>query len=136
MAAWGCATMDAFGDGPALADELGALIAAGVKTATCGSLAAYEAEGLEPPKPGERELVLDGGGRPWSVIEWTGVFVRPFDEVDEAFAHEEGEGDRSLDSWRREHEKFFRRNGGFDPKMPLVCCRFKLIHTWPRGDLT
>lgn len=123
----------AFGDGPGMADELGALAASGRKTATCSALWEVEA-GEEPmPRPGEKSVILDGSGVLLCIIETTQVEVRCFDEVDEAFARDEGEGDRSLAYWRRAHRRFFKRTlpsigCGFSPEMPLVCERFRLIH--------
>lgn len=43
------------------------------------------------------------------VIRTTEVRIAPFAEVDEAFARDEGEDDRTLDSWRREHRKYWTR---------------------------
>ncbi len=112
----------AFGDNPKLADELLALVLSGTKTATCCHM------GFEPkPVLGERSLVLDGSGRPACIIETTEVTIRRFDEVDGAFAHEEGEGNRTLESWRRNHEIFFRRNGVFSEDMLLYCERFHVV---------
>ena len=37
--------VEGWGDSPRIADELGALIASGTKTATCSALWAYEADG-------------------------------------------------------------------------------------------
>jgi uncharacterized protein YhfF len=59
----------AFGDTPEMADELLALVLAGTKTATCGPLAEYEAEGEPTGEVGGRSVVLDGRGRPTCVIE-------------------------------------------------------------------
>lgn len=122
-----------FGDGPELADELGALILAGAKTATCSALWEWEAEGETPAQPGEKSIVLDGAGSPLCIIEMTEVTVRRFDEVDEEFAREEGEGDLSLEYWRGAHRRFFGRtlpNIGrtFAEDMPLVCERFGVIY--------
>jgi hypothetical protein len=44
------------------------------------------------------------------VIETVSVVILPFNEVSEQFAFEEGEGNRSLSSWRMAHENYFRRN--------------------------
>jgi uncharacterized protein YhfF len=126
--AWG------FGDGPAMADELGALALAGVKTATCGLLWEYEAE-LEPlPEPGQLSVILDGAGRPLCLIGTTEVRVLPYQDVDAQFAYDEGEGDRSLAYWRAEHWKYFSRylaELGRQPAMdmPLVCERFRVVFT-------
>ncbi len=125
----------AFGDSPEMADELLALVLAGAKTATCSALSEYEAKG-EPIDltPGSRSVVLDGRGRPACVIETCEVTVRRFDEVDAAFAWDEGEGDRSLACWRSEHEGFFLEHGVFSEDMLLVCERFRLVEVLPRGE--
>jgi len=123
----------AFGDGPGLADELGALVLSGRKTATCSALWEVEA-GEEPmPRVGEKSVVLDGRGEPLCVVETTEVELRRFDEVDEQFAYEEGEDDRSLESWRGGHRRYFSRTlpaigRRFSEDMPLVCERFRVIH--------
>jgi uncharacterized protein YhfF len=126
-------TAEAWGDNPALADELGGLIAAGVKTATCGALWGYEAEGDPLPTVGLLTVVLDGAGKPLCLIETTEVTIRAFNEVDAQFAYEEGEDDRSLASWREGHQRFFTRTlapigGTFAETMPLVCERFRLMY--------
>jgi uncharacterized protein YhfF len=124
---------EAFGDGPELAEELGALILAGTKTATCSALWEWEAGGEPVTEVGLKTVVLGGDGRPLCIIETTEVEIRRFDEVDEDFAREEGEGDLSLEYWRRAHERFFSRNlpkigRVFSEGMPLVCERFRVIH--------
>ena len=94
---------EGWGDSPEMADELGELIARGIKTATCSALWEWEAE------------------------------VRQYDEVDSDFAQAEGEGDFSLEYWREVHRDFFSRTlpkigREFSEKMPLVCERFQVIY--------
>ncbi|HKH12921.1 MAG TPA: ASCH domain-containing protein [Rubrobacter sp.] len=122
-----------FGDGPEMADRLGGLVLAGRKTATCSALWELEAEGEPAPRPGEMSIVLDGRGEPLCVVVTTEVEVRRFDEVDEALARDEGEGDRSLAYWREAHRSFFARTlpgigRRFSEDMPLVCERFRVIY--------
>ncbi len=122
----------AFGDSPALADELLALVLAGKKTATCAALRDYAEDSADKPVVGRRDVVLDGAGRPAAVIETVEITYRRFDEVDDAFAREEGEGEATLEQWRRDHETYFRRNGGFAPDMDLLCERFRLVEILKR----
>ena len=123
----------AFGDSPELADELLALVLSGRKTATCGALRDYG--GDEPvPEVGRRDVVLDGVGRRAAVIETVEAIQRRFDEVDAAFARDEGEGDLSYDYWRQAHEAYFARNGGFSPDMILVCERFRVVEVLDHND--
>lgn len=124
--AWG------FGDGPEMADELGALVYAGTKTATCSSLWEIEHDGEAIPEAGDLSIILDGRGRPLCIIETTQVEVKPFNAVDARFAYDEGEGDRSLAYWRAAHRRFFSRSlnaigRAFDETMPLVCERFRVV---------
>jgi uncharacterized protein YhfF len=126
----------AFGDTPALADELLALVLAGSKTATTSALWEHEADDEALPQVGQLSIVLDGAGEPRCVIVTTEVRVAAMDEVDAGFAAAEGEGDRTLASWRREHERYFRRTlprvgRAFDTTMPLVLERFSVRYRPP-----
>src|SRR5262247_2773924 len=112
----------AFGDNPALADQLLELVITGFKTATCST-----EDEPNTSTPGERWIVLDGRGEPRCVIETTEVTYRRFGDVDAAFAFEEGEGDRSLQYWRNAHRNYFRRQGKFSEEMTLMCERFRLV---------
>ncbi|MCE6078217.1 ASCH domain-containing protein [Agrobacterium vitis] len=124
----------AFGDSPALADSLLALVIAGKKTATCGALRDFNPEGEPLPVVGRRDIVLDGAGCAAAVIETVEVTIRRFDEVDAAFAHDEGEDDQTLEAWRVGHKAYFARNGGFTPDMELVCERFCLVDILKRDQ--
>jgi uncharacterized protein YhfF len=83
---------EGWGDSPRLADELGPLIVDGTKTVTCSALWEYEAEGSTLPEVGLKTIVLDRQGDPLCIVETTKVEVRSYDEVDDRFAYEEGEG--------------------------------------------
>ena len=100
-----------FGDYPALADALGRLILEGVKTATCSALWEWEAEGSALPTVETKTIVLDGNQTPLCVIETVEVTIRALSEVDAAFAYDEGEGDRTLESWRTGHWQYSRSHG-------------------------
>lgn len=123
----------AFGDNPALADELCRLVIEGKKTATCSDLWTYEREGAALPAVGQYSIILGGDGEPMCIIETVEVNVRPFKEVDAPFAYDEGEDDRSLASWRTAHWRYFTRTlvaHGLQPseEMPLVCERFRVVY--------
>ena len=118
-----------FGDGPALADELLALILAGKKTASCWAAA----EGLKGAVVGKPFAVKDGAGVVRCVLETIELTQRRYCDVDAAFAFEEGEDDRTLASWRDGHRAYFTRNGGFAPDMLLWCERFRLVEVIDGG---
>jgi uncharacterized protein YhfF len=111
-----------FGDNPELAQELGQLVVAGLKRATCWAAS----DGLLT-ELGKRMVMLDGAGTPTAIIETVELTQRRFDEVDAAFAYDEGEGDRSLEYWRDAHRRYFTRRGQFAPDMMLWCERFALV---------
>ncbi|HSM72605.1 MAG TPA: ASCH domain-containing protein [Anaerolineales bacterium] len=126
-------TSEGWGDSPEMADELGALIADGVKTGTCSALWEWEAEGEALPEEGSLTIVLDGRSEPLCIVEITEVFIRNYNEVDADFARAEGEGDLSLEYWREAHRNFFARTlpkigKEFSEEMPLVCERFRVIY--------
>jgi uncharacterized protein YhfF len=122
----------AFGgpDNPDLATRLAALVLDGPKRATTSRLADYAEDGEPLPAPGDLGVVLDGTGMPVCIIRTTSVEIRPYGDVDEAFAWDEGEGDRSLAFWRDAHERFFAAAGTpIDALTPLVLERFEKV--WP-----
>jgi uncharacterized protein YhfF len=121
----------AFGDSPDLADDLLDLVLKGVKTATCST-----EDEPNISKPGERWIVRDGRGKTRCVIESTEVTFRRYDEVDATFAHDEGEGDRSLTFWRDAHRRYFTRQGKFSEDMMLMCERFRLVEVFVRAPET
>lgn len=123
----------AFGDSDAMADELAALVLRGTKRATAASRWSYDAEGQPLPKPGDLSIVTGSAGQPLCVIETRSVDVRPFDQVDAAFAATEGEGDGTLADWRRGHRAFFTRECAaagrtFAEAMPVVCECFEVVY--------
>jgi uncharacterized protein YhfF len=127
-----------FGSGTEMADELGGLVAAGIKTATCSLLYEYKVEGSELPKAGDLSIILDGQGFPLCLIETTEVILKPFNTVDAQFAYDEGEGDRSFTYWREGHLHFFNRTCEelgcrFTEDMNVVCERFRLVYKSPAG---
>ena len=112
----------AFGDTEQQADELVKLVLDGVKTATCSNL---DGEGI--PQPGDVFVVVDGKNEPVCAIELTAVDISTYEQVDAAHALAEGEGDRTLDYWRKEHKRFFEEYELFSPDITLVLMHFKVI---------
>jgi uncharacterized protein YhfF len=114
--------------------ELADLVIAGTKRATASS-ARDDGEGREPtPKPGDFVMMLDGAGRPRFIWRTTEVTIKPLAEVDEAFARDEGEGDRTREWWLDAHRRFFARQAareGFerDDAVVTVFERFEVV--WP-----
>ena len=122
-----------FDDNEPSANELGQLVLSGTKRATAGLLWVFEAEQRPFPEPGDLSVVTDWEGRPLCVIETRVVEVVPYEEVPESFARIEGEGDKTLRTWRADHWAFFGRECGRlgrEPtlRMPVVCEQFEVIY--------
>ncbi len=120
-----------FGDSPELAEELIELILSGKKTATCGTVLEYEKEGAPIPKVGDYKLIVDWQQNPVCIIEITDVSIVPFCDVDDRFAYDEGEGDRTHKYWAEGHRQYFKRvlpsyGAVFSDTMPLICQRFQV----------
>lgn len=127
---------DCFGDSVALADELLDLIVHGPKRATAGAYDDYVRDGTDLPRVGAYSIAVDGRGRPVALLRTTDVRIGPLSSVDEQFAWDEGEGDRTRASWLRDHERFFQRylptvGLDFTPDMPTVFERFELVVAEP-----
>lgn len=118
-----------FGDTVELADELIELVVQGQKRATAGALAEYEASGDAVPAVGDLSVVTDGSMRPRALLETTEVRIGPLSSVDEQFAWDEGEGDRTREWWIDAHAWYFTRalsrlGQEFHPDVATVFERF------------
>lgn len=110
------------------------LVLRGEKTSTCSMKYWYES-GLEPmPEVGNLQVVTDWDGNPTSIIEITDVSECKFCDVTAQFAALEGEGDKSLEWWRKVHWDFFSiecEELGIKPSddMVLVLEKFKVVYS-------
>ena len=123
----------AFGGAP---DYLAALVMQGIKTATASGYDLYFLAGSEEPVPksGDYSVILDSKDQAVCVIRTVKTKVVPFDLVDEEQAYKEGEGNRSLDYWRKVHDEFFTEdyaNSGmkFDYNCKILCEEFQLLYS-------
>jgi uncharacterized protein YhfF len=126
-----------FGSGAELADELLALVLKGPKRATAYLLRDVEQGGEKMSVVGGHVVVLDGNDRPRAVWRTRTVDVKPLNQVDNAFAWDEGEGERTRADWLATHVRYFQAQAksqgfAFDETMLAVFERFTLV--WPPGD--
>ena len=126
-----------FGSSPAMGDELLALVLSGRKRATACLLRDIETGGETMARVGGHVVVLDGDDRPRAVWRTRTVDVKPLDEIDDAFAWDEGEGNRTREDWLAMHTRYFedraRKEGfTFARSLPAVFERFTVV--WPPGD--
>jgi uncharacterized protein YhfF len=123
----------AFGDSETLAAELTDLVLQGKKTATASLVWTYESRATRAPRAGDLSIVTTWSGLPVCIIETTTAEVVLFAQVGATFAAMEGEGDRSLESWRSNHTAFFTREcarigRAFDTTAPVLCEQFRVVH--------
>ena len=89
----------AFGDGPKMATELAELVVAGTKRATAGLVHQFGPDGEAALVVGGYVVLLDGANRPRAIWRTTEVRTGPLNSVDERFAWDEGEGERTREWW-------------------------------------
>ena len=83
---------------------------------------------------GSHWVACDGKGRPRLVMRSVELRVGPVNSVDEAFAYDEGEGERTRDWWLDAHRGFWQRSCArmgleYDDTMEAVFERFTVV--WP-----
>jgi uncharacterized protein YhfF len=122
------------GDSADMGDELLHLILRGPKRATACLLRDVESGGEVMATVGGYVVVLDGRDRPRAIWRSKMVEVKPLDQVDDAFAWDEGEGDRTRADWLAMHTRYFAKRAeaegfAFDTSIPAVFERFILV--WP-----
>jgi uncharacterized protein YhfF len=99
----------AFGDGPGMATELAELTVAGTKRATAGLVRQFGPDKEAPAVVGGYVVLLDGMSRPRAIWRTTEVRIGPLNSVEERFAWDEGEGERTREWWLSAHRRFFGR---------------------------
>ena len=127
---------DGYGDSAELSKELLSLIRSGRKRAGTGLLWCYEHDGEHVAKAGDIEIVLDHLREPALVTRIISSEVVPYCKVTAEYAAIEGEGDCSLEYWRKAHWAFFSRECkriGREPteSMPVICNVFEVLHVIP-----
>ena len=84
------------------------------------------------PAEGDLEVVTNWRGEAQCVLETTNVGIVRFNEISEEYAQTEGEGDKSLDYWRRVHWAYYQRelrdtDYSRIENMPIVCIQFRVV---------
>lgn len=102
-------TVEHFGDSAGLADELLQIVMSGRKRATAELASEFGHRGDLLPRIGSHWIACDSTGAPRIIIRSTALRIGPFTSVDEAFAYAEGEDDRTLATWQREHRRYYER---------------------------
>jgi uncharacterized protein YhfF len=126
--------VDTFGDSPELADELLGLVLAGTKTATATLVLEFADAGEPLPRIGDHWVACDSSGAPRAVLRTVELRVGVAGSVDDGFAFDEGEDDRSRDSWLEQHRKYWTRvcearGRAWDEELEVVFERILVV--WP-----
>lgn len=109
-------------------DKLAELVLKGEKRATISLYKEYILEEEELPKVGERSIILFDDGREACLIENVEVIVTEFKNITEELAFIEGEGDKSLEYYRKEHIRIFKEiDSEFNDSSKVVFEIFKVI---------
>ncbi|MBU5225118.1 ASCH domain-containing protein [Clostridium senegalense] len=98
-----------FCDNEESANNLAALTREGIKRGTTSLYDLYKLENEELPEVGEYSIITDWDGVAKCLIRNKKVTILPFKDVGKELAAIEGEGDKSLNYWRKVHIDFFTR---------------------------
>ncbi len=114
------------------ADELAELVKNRVKAATSSLYLLYDLENEDLPKINELSIVTDFEGNAIAIINNKKVDIIKFCEVTEELASKEGEGDKSLEYWRKVHIDIFTKwlkefDILFDESMEIVYESFEVL---------
>ena len=126
--------IDHFGDSAGLADELLGLVLHGPKRATAALVVEFVESGEPLPRLGSHWVACDGDGAPRAILRSTELRLGVTESVDDSFAWDEGEDDRTRDSWLAEHRRYWRRlraaqGEQWDEDLDVVFERFAVV--WP-----
>ena len=94
------------GSTPETADEGATLILNGIKTLTSSPFWDYPDGNI--PFVGALAVLLDGSRRPRGIVETMQIEIMPFGAIAEEMARAYGEGERTVEWWRRVMGEFYR----------------------------
>lgn len=115
------------------ANELATLVKKGVKRGTTSLYYSYQLENEPLPKIGQHNIILNWDGIAQCIIKTVDIEIIPFNEVSEEFAEIEGEGDASLDYWKKVHKIAFDNelkstDQEFSEDMLVICETFDVVY--------
>jgi len=108
-----------FGDNEKDANTLVDLVANDIKRATSHSLLGLQQREQSLPKIGDFFVVTDWKGNAKCIVRTTSVKLVPYFAIHAEHARLEGEGDKSLEYWRKVHWDFYTRELAEFGKTPL-----------------
>ncbi|MGB5500733.1 MAG: ASCH domain-containing protein [Maribacter sp.] len=114
------------------ANECAKLVRKGIKRTTSHSLLGLQCRKEALPKVGDFTVVTDWEGKAQCIVRTTGVKIKPFFSIDDAYAKLEGEGDKSLEYWQKTHWDYYERELAPFNRVPresmiIVCEEFEKV---------
>ncbi len=91
------------------ANECAQLVIQEKKRATCTSLWWFKKHNEPLPETGDINIVTNWKGQAKAIIRTTQTELIPYCEITASHAQLEGEGDQSLDYWRKVHWAYYNR---------------------------
>lgn len=98
-----------FCDNEKSANDLATLVKKGIKRGTTSLYDFYKIDNEELPIPNTYSIITDWNGIAQCIIRTKKVTILHFKDVNEELANIEGEGDKSLEYWQKEHIYFFTK---------------------------
>jgi len=114
------------------ANECAKLVKQGIKKATSHSLLGLQYRNEKLPKIGDFMVVTDWEGTAQCIVETKKVTLKPFFAIDAEYARTEGEGDKSLDHWKKTHWDYYTNELEKFERVPresmiVVCQEFEKV---------
>ncbi len=98
-----------FCDNEADANTCAELVKNDIKRATAHALLSLQLNNTPLPKIGDLFVVTDWPGTPKCIVKTTSVKLLPYFTINAEHARLEGEGDKSLEHWQRNHWAYYTR---------------------------
>lgn len=114
------------------ANECAKLVKAGIKKATSHSLLGMQYRKERLPKIGDYTVITNWEGIAQCIVRTTKVRLKPFFSIDQEYAEKEGEGDKSIEYWKKTHWDYYTRELEEFERLPresmiIVCEEFEKI---------
>lgn len=125
--------VDRFGDTPEIANTCIDLVLKGKKRATSHSLLGLQYRKEPLPKIGDFTVLTDWDGNAKCIIRTVAVRLKPFFSISSSYAKLEGEGDGSLEYWKKAHWEYYSRELEHYDRVPresmiVVCEVFEKVY--------
>lgn len=109
-------------------EELIDLVLKGEKTATTSLYNSYIKDGIDLPKVGDESIIIHDDNTDACKIINTNVIITEFKNITKELAYLEGEGDKSLEYYRKVHNEFFKKiDSSFNDNTKVVFEIFKVL---------